>query len=136
MSRDPNRAQAHRSKAERNERICRELVDRYPDWSATVAFYAALHLIGQYSRSIADEDIDLVSHAQTIDWIRKRKELRSIAEAYTTLMHFAQQARYECLRESHDLLNPERVRVKVFPLVGQVKHCVDVALKRLEAPSG
>ena len=124
-------AQAHRAKAERNEMLCRELLDRAPDWSVTMAFYAALHVIGQYAHLVTDEEVDLVGHAQTTAWLHKRQELRRIAPTYAKLMNYAHRARYECLPAHDALLQPETVRTRVLPMLQEVKRCVDLALRRL-----
>lgn len=122
----------HREQAERNEALCRNIIDQSPDWSVTIAFYAALHFIGQYAESLA-EKVDLSGHTQTTRWIASRKELRRIGPDYSKLMALAHRTRYECPPDTDETRNPDEIRTRVFPRLSSVHRCIDLALKRLDS---
>lgn len=76
----------HHKQADANEELARELVNRAPEWSVTLAFYAALHSVDELTatRSRLDsEHAGLLSESATL---RARStpppDLPPIADAY------------------------------------------------------
>jgi len=88
----PSRA-IHLAKAESNEQLSLELLNGPTlDWSATVLFYAALHLI---EATLAPQ-AHTQSHVERDRRIRQHPQLRAIYFSYRDLKLFSLKARYDC----------------------------------------
>ena len=124
------RAGCHRNQAERNEEFARRIVQDVPDWSTTAAFYAALHFVDQYAEALGRR---LSDHAARNEWLIQRREMRRIGRQYDKLRSYATVARYYCPRPSHEVRTSQVVQTRIFSLMGQVKHCVDQAMRKLQA---
>lgn len=128
MIKNRARSDAHRDQAERNQSFARDVVEEAPDWSTTVAFYSALHFVQQYAVARGE---DIIGHEQRARFLIARGDLRRIRRTYDKLKGFATITRYDCPPEDHFLRDPEKVRVIVFPLLGEVNRCIDLAIRRL-----
>lgn len=85
----------HLAKAELNQRLAVALQKSHSDWSVTVLFYAALHLVEatlapRHSSSHTDRDYNVQQHPQ----------LRPIYPDYRHLYRRSLDARYDCFNFS------------------------------------
>jgi len=82
----------HLNQAISNEKFLNEIDQgRFPDWTVTVAFYTALHLIGQV---LARDGIDPDSHQIRNDYIWEFYP--SLWKLYNPLYTWSKDARYVC----------------------------------------
>ena len=112
----------HRSEADSNLALARQLVDQAPGWSLVIAFYAALHYLGEYAAYRNDRVED---HSDRAAWITTCPELRPIAADYDLLRNDSSTVRYECPPKSNRVLQASHVRGTVIPLVVSMRDHVD-----------
>ncbi len=96
----------HQAKAEHHLEFLEHISDEFPDWLATVAFYAAVELIENF---FAERGFHSNTHEE-----HNRKvlsDLRSIHKAYKALYNASLDARYESMEH---WLGAEEVRAELI----------------------
>jgi hypothetical protein len=83
-------ASQHQEKAEHHLNFLKTISDDFPDWMATVAFYAAVELVEQL---FAERGIHSRSHEDRNQAVGRN--FRSIKQAYKALYNASMDARYE-----------------------------------------
>lgn len=100
----------HRSKADHNQALLDEIDQgRFPDWTATIAFYKAVHLV----EMLFAHDNRSSSGSHTIRNQVLKRNYPDIWRQYQPLYNFSRQSRYWCTKVT--------------------SHQVAAMLKRLEA---
>lgn len=80
----------HRQKAEHNLEFLKTIGDDYPDWMATVAFYAAVEML---EALFAERGYHSTSHEDRKRYVRKN--FQSIYQAYSALYNASLDGRYQ-----------------------------------------
>ena len=83
-------AAQHRQKAEHHLRFLDAISDEYPDWLATVAFYAAVELVESL---FSGRDAHSKSHEDRNNFVRRN--FQSIHRDFKALYNASLDARYE-----------------------------------------
>jgi len=89
-------ASQHQQKAEHHLRFLNTILDDYPDWLATVAFYAAVELIESL---FSGRDAHSKNHEDRNNSVRKNYP--SIHKAFKALYNASLDARYQSLDRWH-----------------------------------
>jgi hypothetical protein len=116
----PSRSQ-HLAKAETNQRLSLALQSGPNlDWSATVLFYAALHLV----EAVLAPHVHSVNHTARFGHVRNHPHLHPIFFHYRELYNVSLQSRYECEALSLAVVkrlyiaNYEPIKQHLRPLLG------------------
>jgi hypothetical protein len=104
------------------------LVDAYPEWAVTVAFYAALHWVNCYAKQCGDAP---ASHEDRNQWLQRTASMRPIAREYDSLRTYATRARYHYPPPQDDIYNKSIVGTRIFTLLGKVRSHVERELAKL-----
>ena len=94
--------QSHLTKAEHNKDFLENIIkgnELYNDWSATVIFYCAVHIVEAY---FAEKNIHHLKHKDRQNDIRQESALSSIRVSYKILEDLSRTARYECITISNE----------------------------------
>ena len=92
----------HHRQAKFNEEAAESVKEKFPDWSVTMCFYAALHLVDAHGKARGIDipnDIKVGSmHQRRFDYIRdlnyEREKVNQLRNAYVKLRGLSEQARY------------------------------------------
>ena len=116
----------HLRQARHNDQVATAITAAAPDWAAVVYFYAAMHYVEAYAARM-QQPHDL-SHEERRRLVYRTKELRPVQGEYRKLYEYSVAARYQCLANGHELLNPQYVATRVQSLAAAVARRVEQAL--------
>ena len=100
----PNK-ESHLSNAMHNKNFFEDIIgdnSEYYDWSATVIFYCAVHLVEAY---FAEKNVHHFSHSDRKDDIYLDASLNKIKLPYKQLESLSRSARYDCVIISKDQID-------------------------------
>lgn len=86
----------HQEKAESHLRFLSQIGDEFPDWLATVAFYAAVEFV---EKLLAKHDHHSDDHSGRKRMLKRFYPNRQVNEAYNQLYNASMDARYSPLSE-------------------------------------
>lgn len=106
-----NRVDKHLDKWRHNREFLKSIDDRYPDWMATVAFYAAVHAVE--ALFAFDNRPSSSNHTNRFDILRYNNRYKNIHKHFHPLYQAARTARYEC--DSTSWLPVESIKSELIP---------------------
>lgn len=99
----------HQEKATRHLTFLATIPDEFPEWLATVAFYAAVELI---EKLLADRGVHSKSHFERKSALRTHFPDRALNRAYGDLYNASLDARYESVDRSPTLQEVREVLIQ------------------------
>lgn len=114
----------HHKQADANEELARELVNRAPEWSVTLAFYAALHSVDELA---AYQQTGFACHDERNDWVYSSPELGLVRRAWYQLYAWSRIARYDCPGQANDVRKPDWVSTNAFAYMDRIRRRVEAA---------
>lgn len=115
----------HQAKADHHLAFLRTIPDDFPDWLATVAFYAAVELV---ERLLAERDLHSKSHEDRNQCIRR--DFRRIHKDFKALYNASLECRYGCRERC---LSTSEVQEK---LIDGALHHVQTFVASRSSPAG
>ncbi len=115
----PDKAE-HRTRAEHDEFLVKNIHNPFFDWKVTGTFYSALHYVDAY---LATQNIHPATHAIRSGLVQTDPKLKSVFRDYRDLLNESRTARYEAatIFNQGDVTAAERrlasIKAAILPLI-------------------
>jgi uncharacterized protein (UPF0332 family) len=98
---------AHRSRAEHDEFLVKNIDNPFFDWKVTGTFYSALHYVDAY---LATKNIHPPTHSIRLGFVRTDPKLTTVFRDYRDLLNESRTARYEAeiAFDANDVVTAQR----------------------------